>query len=143
MSKSGPLIIVEDDLDDQDFIRESFSQLNMTNEVRFYDNGKTAIDYLMTTREKPFIILCDINMPLMNGVEMRKVINETEYLRKKSIPFVFFTTSAPQSIVNHAYDMTVQGFFKKPNTMEAMAATLKLIVDYWLSCRHPNSDPET
>lgn len=139
MSAQGPLVIIEDDDDDQFMIQLALDKLNIPNPRRFFPNGQEALDYLLTTAEQPFIILCDINMPLMNGIELRKHMNENEYLREKSIPFVFLTTAATADVVKTAYDETVQGFFKKATTYEGIKEQIGLIIAYWKSCLHPNS----
>lgn len=97
------------------------------------------LQFLRTTHEKPFLILCDINMPVMNGLELRRKIDEDDFLRRKSIPFVFFTTYAVPQEVSQAYELTVQGFFEKGNNLKQLTDTLRLILEYWTVCRHPNS----
>ncbi len=67
------------------------------------------------------------------------VVLEDEFLRKKSIPFVFYSTSARKESVVKAYDMMVQGFFEKPQSLIEIKTTIKLIMDYWKLCKHPKS----
>jgi DNA-binding NarL/FixJ family response regulator len=78
-------------------------------------------------------------MPVMDGLELRKSIDENEYLRRKSIPFVFLTTTAGGSAVKAAFDMSVQGFFEKGSSMQEIGTMIRLIYDYWQLCRHPNN----
>lgn len=139
MAKAGPIIIVEDDLEDQEVIADVLQLNGVKNELKFFDNGKSALDYLLKTSDKPFLIICDINMPVMNGLELRNEINKSEYLAQKSIPFVFYTTHAEKHAVEKAYFMSVQGFFQKPGTITEIQQLLHQIVSYWLSCHHPNS----
>ena len=110
MTKSGPIIIVEDDPEDQEVIADVLQLNGVTNELRFFIHGKEALDYLLTTAERPFLIICDINMPVMNGLELRAEINKSEYLVRKSIPFIFYTTHAEKHAVEQAYHLLVQGF---------------------------------
>ncbi len=140
MLKTGPIIIIEDDKDDQDLIGEAFQELEIPNRIDFYSNCQKALDYLLTTKEQPFLILSDVNLPGMNGTELRRIINQTEYLRIKSIPFVFFTTTATRGAVMEAYQLMVQGYFQKPMSTGEIKRNLKLIIDYWQNCLHPNSD---
>jgi CheY-like chemotaxis protein len=139
MPKSGPIIIVDDDSDDQDLMKDILIEMEVKNEVVFFENGKDALEYLQSTTRQPFIILCDINMPVMNGIEFRRQINKSEYLRRKSVPFIFLSTTASQVVVAEAYEMTVQGFFKKEQTIAGIRSMLRQIIDYWQVCRHPNS----
>jgi CheY-like chemotaxis protein len=134
-----PIVIVEDDADDQYFIRTICEKLGVTAELLFFEDGLRALDYLQTTTSKTFMILCDINMPVMNGIELRRKIQENEQLRRKSIPFVFLSTAARQKEVEEAYDLTVQGFFVKASQLNEMEKSLELILQYWVECKHPNS----
>jgi len=139
MSKTGPIILVEDDEEDQLLIKESLDSINPENFMRIFKNGEEALAYLMQTKEQPFLIICDINMPKMDGLSFRSTINDHDYLRKKSIPFVFFSTTASEEAINIAYELTVQGFFVKPSTFKELTNTLLLLVKYWKECKHPNS----
>ena len=136
---TDPIVIVEDDADDQYFIRTICDKLGVTAELLFFENGLQALNYLETTQSKTFLILCDINMPIMNGIELRRKIQENTMLRKKSIPFIFLSTAARQKEVEEAYDLTVQGFFVKASQLAEMEKSLELILKYWLKCKHPNS----
>jgi len=141
MSIQGPVIFVEDDADDQYIYREACQKLGVKN-VKFFPSAESVLTYLRETTEKPFIIFCDINMPVQDGLELRKTINAEEHLRQKSIPFVFFSTAAAPSQVQRAYDLTVQGFFLKEQRFEETQATIKMILDYWQKCYHPNNLPQ-
>jgi len=138
MSLSGPILIVEDDPDDQLLLKEIFTELNLANPLHFFSHGQEALTYLKVTTEQPFLILCDVNMPVMNGVELRQAVFENETLRRKSVPFIFLTTSADKKSVNLAYDLSVQGFYVKGNTYEKLFEQIRLIVTYWEHCLHPN-----
>lgn len=139
MSLKGPIISVEDDEDDQYLIRESLRALKLANELRFFSDGQSALDYLKIMTEQPFLILCDINMPVMNGLELRRNINQNENLRKKAIPFIFLTTGASTDVIEAAYEESVQGFYQKAAHYEDLLTQIKLIVSYWQHCLHPNS----
>lgn len=139
MSVKGPIISVEDDEDDQYLIRRGLEALGVSNKLLFFPNGLAALEYLEKMIEQPFLILCDINMPLMNGLELRQRINSSENLRRKSIPFIYLTTASNSELVRTAYDQTVQGFYKKATTYQGLQEQLALIVAYWKSCLHPNN----
>lgn len=139
MHSNEPIIIVDDDLDDHTIFREIAERLNLTNDLLFFRNGTEVLPYLRTTPDKPFIIMCDMNMPTMNGLDLRRAINNDASLRNKSIPFVFFTTAASLAQIQEAYDLTVQGFFIKESSYLETEKTFKLILDYWDKCKHPNT----
>jgi response regulator RpfG family c-di-GMP phosphodiesterase len=138
--KAGPIIIVEDDIDDQEIFIQALREININNQVNHFKNGKTAFEYLLQTSERPFIIFCDVNLPGQKGTAFKKQIDDNKELRRKSIPFIFYSTSDDQGTVNEAYtEMTVQGFFKKQDDYSEIKSQLKVIVDYWMACRHPNT----
>jgi CheY-like chemotaxis protein len=139
MLRSGPIIYVEDDIDDQELFTEAIEQLKVPNEVRLIANGNEALAYLRTTSEQPFIIFCDINLPQLDGLEFRREIINDAYLLEKSIPFIYLTTTASKAAVKQAYLMNVQGFFVKPQNFAELMDTLKDVVEYWNKCKHPNS----
>ncbi len=135
---TDPILIIEDDPDDQYLMERILRRLNVNSELIFFSNGKEALDHLLTTEKRTFLIFCDINLPLMNGLELRARICGDEFLRRKSIPFVFISTAANHADVALAYEMTVQGFFQKENTIEEMEDTMQTIIGYWSKCKHPN-----
>jgi CheY-like chemotaxis protein len=138
MNKSGPIIIIEDDLDDQEVLTEVFKELNFQNEIIFFGDGEAALNFLTHTAIEPFIIFSDINMPKLNGMELRAKVHNNEDLRVKSIPYLFFTTTAEQKHVIDAYSKSIQGFFVKPNKFDHLKRTIKIIVEYWQECVSPN-----
>jgi CheY-like chemotaxis protein len=137
MPKSGPIILVEDDTDDQDIMQEVLRNLGVTNQLLLFKNGQEAETYLRTTTDRPFLIFCDINMPVMNGLELRAAIEADPFLKQKCIPFIFLSTTDNPVAVRKAYDLTIQGFFQKQNSLEELRNNLKMILEYWRTCLHP------
>lgn len=131
MFLNGPILSVEDDDDDQFMIGQALQALKVTNPVRFFSNGLTALHYLETTDEKPFLILSDINMPLMNGLELHAHINRQTDLKCQTVPFVFLTTAPYSQLINAATGGLVQGYFPKPTSFYDLCELLKIIIDYW------------
>ncbi len=139
MSRTGPIIIVDDDKDDHAILADVLRTLKISNKVKFYEQASDVLHYLRTTTDNPFIIICDINLPLMNGLELRREINSDDFLRRKSIPFVFLTTSPDHRTIAEAYELMVQGFFIKKDSFGEIKASLQMIFTYWVECLHPNS----
>lgn len=137
-SKNGPILIIDDDEDDQAVIQEALKDIGVKNEIILFRDCDVAFNYLMSTPENPFLILCDVNLPKVDGTEFRRKICEVDYLKKKSIPFVFFTTTARPEAVEEAYKLSVQGYFEKPFKFEDLKEKLTLITNYWQQCLHPN-----
>lgn len=141
MSKAGPIILIEDDQDDKSIFEEILSDLNVSNKLVWFRDTPDAFEYLKSTDQKPFMIICDVNLPTMSGIRFKSNIDDHPELRKKSIPFIFFSTSASRTTVNEAYtQMTVQGFFQKPSRVSEIRHILDVAVTYWRLCRHPNSE---
>ncbi len=138
MTKDGPIIVIEDDTDDQEIISDIFNKLGLSNEIVFFGDGNLALEYLNNFDNKPFLILSDVNMPKMGGFELRKQIHTNELLSRRCIPFLFFTTGAHKKAVFDAYSMSVQGYFQKPNSMEELENMIRVIVDYWQKCIAPS-----
>ncbi|MCF0055835.1 response regulator [Dyadobacter sp. CY356] len=139
MSKYGPIISIEDDHDDQYLLKSVLEEMNIANPVYFFENGLEAFNFLEVTTEQPFLILCDINMPVMNGLELRQRIDENPYLKKKAIPFIFLSTSGSLPLIDEAYKSTIQGFYKKGSSFQDFKKQIELIVAYWEACLHPNT----
>jgi CheY-like chemotaxis protein len=138
MSRIGPIIVIEDDPDDRQMLKDVFQQLRVKNELRFFDNCPDAYDYLKVTSDKPFIIFSDINLPKMTGAELKKLINKDDKIRRKSIPFVFLTTTSDHQSVLDSYESLSQGYFTKPNTFQNLVTMVEMILNYWKIARHPN-----
>ena len=138
MNKTGPIIIIEDDLDDQEILLQVFQNLDYKNEIIFFIDVEMELEHLTKTHIEPFIIFSDINMPKLSGMELRAKIHENEDLRLKSIPYLFFSTVAEQDNVVDAYSKSVQGFFIKPYNFEDIQDVIKTIVEYWQKCVSPN-----
>jgi CheY-like chemotaxis protein len=138
MNKTGPIIVIEDDADDQEMLTEIFKKLKYVNKIVFYTDGNEALDFLNQSHVQPFLILSDINMPKINGFELRNKVFTNEQLQTKCIPYLFFTTGANKKAVIDAYAMSVQGFFLKPASMEALEQTIRKIVEYWQECIAPS-----
>lgn len=142
MNKSGPIIIIEDDADDQLLMNEIFNTLDYKNAIIFFSDGEQALEYLNTTKERPFLILSDINMPRLDGFGLRDKVHNNAGLHLKCIPYLFLTTASTPKIVLEAYSKSIQGFFVKPSNYEHLERTIRRIVEYWQECVAPDYDPE-
>ena len=139
MNKNGPIIIIEDDLDDQEILTEVFRKLDYPNELIFFTDGQEALNYLNQPTTLPFIILSDVNMPKLSGFELRAKLKTDADLAVKCIPYLFFSTALNQKAVIDAYSMSVQGFFVKQSSMSELEKTMTVIMEYWKRCVVPNN----
>ena len=111
-------------------------ELNFSNEIVFFFDGEKALEYLVSSQVKPFLILSDINMPKLDGFELRDKVHNNEQLRLKCIPYLFFTTAASQMAVVNAYSKSIQGFFVKPTSYPELKRVLKNIILYGKIATH-------
>jgi len=140
MAKAGPIVIIEDDKDDQEIFTDILKEIGVENQLIFFERCSKAFTYLKITTDHPLIIISDVNLPEQNGLEFKQQIDEDAELRQKSIPFVFLSTSVDKAAVDIAYKkLTIQGFFQKKSGYEELKSVLRMILDYWKECRHPNS----
>ncbi len=141
LNKNGPIIIIEDDDDDQQILSEVFRNLKYPNEILFFLDGQKALKHIIESNDPPFLILSDINMPILNGFELREKLKTDAKLNTKCIPYVFFSTAVSQQTVIDAYSLSVQGFFVKQNSITELEKTIFAIMEYWRRCAAPNDFP--
>jgi CheY-like chemotaxis protein len=139
INKSGPIVVIEDDIDDRMLLGLVFEDLAYPNEVVFCEDGKIAIEYLNRQEKLPFLIICDINLPRLNGFEVRDIVRANNRIKGQSIPFVFFTTSSNKASIKEAFSASVQGYFIKPFTYEDIRENIRAIIEYWRWSYIPNS----
>ena len=130
---ANPIVIVDDDNDDRDLLMEAFREVGAKNEFRHFNNVSAALEYLRTTEEKTFLIVCDVNMPKINGIQFRMEINEDKILNDKRIPFIFFSTSSDINDIRHAYKLCAHGYFKKPDDLPSFNRIARSIMEYWMN----------
>jgi CheY-like chemotaxis protein len=130
MAMTGPVVILEDDKEDQEIMPDVFGELAVPNKLNFFYSGKNFLLYLRTTTDVPFLIFMDIYLPVISGLEVREQIFNDDYLHKKGIPYIFLTMSNSHGILEKAFNLQVQVLFQKASTLEDMKQQVKQIVDY-------------
>ncbi len=139
MNRKGPIIIIEDDEDDQAMLKEAFTSLKYPNTLHFFPDGQKALDFLNSSEVIPFLILSDINLPKLDGFALRDKIKMDAKLQLRCIPYLFFSTALNQDAVIKAYSLSIQGFFQKQNTIKELEKTITVIMEYWKRCAAPNN----
>ncbi|MCE3280987.1 MAG: histidine kinase [Bacteroidetes bacterium] len=137
---SGKIVLVDDHPYEKDFLKMALEELNIYADLEFFLSPETALDYLRETRDHIFLIISDMNMPKMNGLDFKKVIDSDERLRVKSVPFIFSSSGATKSQLKEAYEYRLQGYFLKPQDVKDMAKQLELIIRYWIVSVRPDSE---
>lgn len=136
----GKIVLVDDDSYEKELLESALKERGWDSKVEYFDNAKDALEHLKRNRDEIFIVISDMNMPMMNGMDFKKAIDGDLQLREKSIPFIFATSSSDRTEITQAFDYRVQGYFQKPNTTEEQADMLDIIIKYWIISSHPNKD---
>jgi len=140
MRSSKPVLLVEDDSVDAMTVKRAFKDLKITNRLVHTVNGEQALEHLRDkTESSPCVILLDLNMPKMNGIEFLKIIKQDEILRK--IPVVVLTTSGDGQDIIESFNLSVAGYIVKPVDYKRFVEAVKTIKLYWtLSELPPNAE---
>lgn len=139
MNKKGPIVVIEDDPDDQMLLGQVFRELALVNEIVYFSDGEAALGYLRKPEIYPFLILSDVNMPRLDGFKLKEMVHTNEQLSTKCIPYLFFTTAVNKKAVYDAYTMSAQGFFLKPDNYKELVDTISVMISYWQRCYSPSN----
>lgn len=130
MHRDQPILLVEDDHIDTRILEWTFKKNNIPNRLDIADNGKKALEYLNDPeKEKPCLILLDLNMPVMNGIEFLKNVKKDDLLKR--IPVVVLTTSDYERDKRDSYDLGAAGYILKPIDTQKFVEIVKAIYQYW------------
>ena len=138
MRSSKPILLVEDDNVDVMTVERALKDLNIKNQFVSTANGEEALEYLNNNgNKKPCIILLDLNMPKMNGIEFLKIIKANDALKK--IPVVVLTTSSQQQDVIESFKLSVAGYIVKSVDYARFAEAIRTINLYWTLSELPSN----
>jgi CheY-like chemotaxis protein len=125
-----PILLVEDDQVDAMTVQRALKELHVTNPLSHVENGEAALHHLRdAANERPCIILLDLNMPIMNGIEFLQVVKHDPELKR--IPVVVLTTSEEQQDKVNSFDLGVAGYMAKPVDYRQFVEVLRTINAYW------------
>lgn len=137
MIKEVNILLVEDDENDVLAVKRAFEKHQIGNPLFVVENGEEAMDFLKNEGEfankekypKPDLILLDINMPKMNGIEFLSLIKREEPL--KTIPVVVLTSSKREWDKVESYKLGVNSYIIKPVDFDKFAEAILMINNYW------------
>lgn len=130
MIHGKPILLVDDDRVDVMTTKRALKDINVTNPVYTAGNGEEALKLLRDGKtEKPGVILLDLNMPRMNGVEFLRVIKNDAYLKR--IPVVVLTTSKEEEDKVESFSLGVAGYMIKPVDYIKFVEIIRTINMYW------------
>ncbi len=124
------VLLVEDDRVDALLVKKAFRKLKIDNPIHHVENGEEALAFLKNSeKNKPWIILLDINMPRMNGIEFLEEAKQDENIR--DIPVIVLTSSIEQRDRIDAFKFGISGYMVKPVTYTDMLELVEAIKKYW------------
>ncbi|MFA6970184.1 MAG: response regulator [Gallionella sp.] len=125
-----PILLVEDDQVDVMTVKRALKEIKVINPVVNPENGEEALKYLRNPDSvKPCIILLDLNMPIMNGIEFLEVMKHDNQLKR--IPVVVLTTSDEQQDKMCSFDLGVAGYMAKPVDYRKFVEVMRTFDAYW------------
>ena len=124
------IMLVEDDQVDTMTVRRALKELHVTNPLQHVENGEEALNFLRNpANPQPCLILLDLNMPIMGGIEFLQIAKKDEEL--KSIPVIVLTTSEEQEDKVESFQLGVAGYMRKPVVYPQFVEMIRAIDAYW------------
>lgn len=137
MRSKRPILLVEDDLVDRMTVERALKEIKVTNKLVMVENGEEALDYLRDpTSEKPGIILLDLNMPRMNGIDFLKVAKQDPAIKR--IPVIVLTTSRDERDRVESFNLGIAGYMLKPVDYLQFVEVVRAIDMYWTLSELPD-----
>ncbi len=131
MKSTLPILLVEDDKVDQMTVKRGLYHLKRDNPLIIKQNGLEALEYLNdATNPRPGIIILDLNMPKMNGIEFLEHVKKDD--EHRLIPVIVMTTSLQDDDRMDSFRHQVAGYMVKPVDYPQFLNSLKAICNYWL-----------
>jgi CheY-like chemotaxis protein len=137
---AGKVVLIDDQPIEKELLEIALAKLNLRVELVYFTNAIEALAYLKSTKDIIFLIISDMNMPKMNGLDLKKAIDADKKLSEKAIPFIFASTAATKKQLIEAYEYRLQGYFLKPMEIQSMAKQLETIINYWIISVRPDSE---
>ena len=140
--KDRMILIVEDNPDDETLVLRALKRCNVTNEIDVVRDGAEALDWLFRTgahegREggDPAVVLLDLKLPKIDGLEVLKRIREDE--RTRRLPVVVLTSSDEQEDMIRSYDLGANSYVRMPVEFGAFSEAVSRLGLYWLLLNEP------
>lgn len=133
----APIIFIDPDEDDQQMFLKALAELKSPHPPLVFSDGEEALAHIQSSPTVPFLILSELSLHKMDGLELRQEIEKSASLRKKSIPFIFVTYPVNEELVEQAYELAIQGLFEKEVIYSRWVDQLREILAYWTSCYQP------
>lgn len=138
--RSRFILLVEDNRDDEELTVEALRGHHVANEIVVARDGEEALEYLFgePQRKLPEVILLDLKLPKVNGIDILKRIRSTP--RTESIPVIVLTTSKEERDIQQSYKHGANSFVRKPVDFEQFDEAIRQLGMYWLALNEPPVD---
>jgi CheY-like chemotaxis protein len=137
MRSKKPILLVEDDYVDAMTVKRALRDIKVTNPIHTAGNGEEALDFLRNGKSvRPCIIMLDLNLPKMNGIEFLKVAKTDDSLKR--IPVVVLTTSKNEQDIADSFNHSVAGYMIKPVDYLQFVEIARTLDLYWTLSELPN-----
>ena len=125
-----PILLVEDDRVDAMMVKRALEDLKVTNLLVHSNNGREALEYLRDEDNiPPCVILSDLNMPEVNGVEFLRDLKAEEKLKR--IPVVILTVSTEEKDIIETFNLGTGGYIVKPVDYKKFVEAIRTVALYW------------
>ncbi|MBW8041370.1 MAG: response regulator [Planctomycetes bacterium] len=139
MRNTKPILLVEDDRIDAMTVTRALKDLMVTNQLVHTVNGEEALHYLRNqSNRKPCVILLDLNLPKLNGLEFLRIAKAEDQLKK--IPVVALTTSKEAPDIDKCFELGIAGYIVKPVDYEKFVEAIRVLELYWTLSELPNGE---
>lgn len=129
MTRELKILLIEDDTIELMKLNRAMLSLNMNHEVTEAKNGEDALELLLKEKYYPDIILLDLNMPKINGIEFLEILKNNESI--KFIPTIILTTSSNKKDLLECYNIGIAGYVQKPLKYQDYIAKINILLSYW------------
>lgn len=133
----GVFVFIDDDKEEHFLLKMAMKDIGLDNQIVSCMNGQEAYNYLKETKDEIFIILSDMNMPVMDGLELKRLVEITPELKIKAIPFIFHSNTSSTAEIKAAYATNIQAYIRKSPDLEGTIKSLQRIIAMWTDCVHP------
>jgi two-component system, response regulator len=145
MPKNTMILLIEDNSDDEALTKRALAKNHLANEIVVVRDGEEAVQFLFgtgayadrDTSSQPQLILLDLKLPKLDGIEVLRLIRSDE--RTKLIPVVMLTTSDEESDRIRSYTFHANSFVRKPVDFSEFSQAIQQIGMYWLVLNEPPS----
>ena len=138
--KKNNIWIVDDDRDDHELVSDILEELAVENKVVFFNTAKECMAALENENTAPFIIICDVNLPGIDGFTLREMFLKSPNKKFHSVPFIFWSSYASDQQVERAYRLRAHGFFIKAPDFNEWKASFASIINYSTKSQMPSKE---